>query len=195
MFAAHFYILRLIVDGWKWNKSNIFFLRWNTVCLVQIRGPPWRSLMITIELKDVPAWCFLFIMQLIQAKLFSEASLCSPYLHRIIRSETKNITLCNFLCLPSWCLPTHCLTFLTYSQIRKKVFKCVNVVLFCVFQLGVWCEDSLKGSGKKTLQALPIYHPCKENVQGAAAAQTHEAWECKWPWGLGSVCAFSFLSS
>lgn len=50
-----------------------------------------------------------------------------------------------------------------------------------VFQFGLWHEDGPEDSSEEVVQTLPVHHPRKENLQRAAAAQTHEARECKSP--------------
>lgn len=59
------------------------------------------------------------------------------------------------------------------------------------FQLGVWCEDEPEGSSEEVVQTFPVHHPCKENLQRAAAAQTHEAWKCKSPTTRSNITSTS----
>lgn len=51
-----------------------------------------------------------------------------------------------------------------------------------------------EGGGEKAVQTLPVHHPRQENLQRAAAAQTHEARERKLPQGAETVwdCLFFF---
>lgn len=117
--------------------------------------------------------------------------------------RNQKIVLCNYLCCLHGRVCLRAVLWNPNSQIKENGFLLnINVLSFFsysnhfhgVLQLSVRREGELEGGSEKALQALPVHHPRKENVQGAAAAQTHEARECKWlsPRGLSSlfVCIF-----
>lgn len=55
-------------------------------------------------------------------------------------------------------------------------------------------EDLPEGGGEKAVQTLPVHHPRQENLQRAAAAQTHEARERKLPQAVETVWDLFFFS-
>lgn len=72
-----------------------------------------------------------------------------------------------------------------------------STVFWCLLQLSDGHEDLPEGGGEEAVQTLPVYHPRQENLPRAAAAQTHEARERKWPQGVETVwdCCFFFFNS
>lgn len=132
-----------------------------------------------------------------------------PFSFRLLsplRNETL-LVLCNFVspCLlprgrlhylvkMSFFPWRHCIVFvywlLNNISLYSSEYECSSRWLshfWSVLQLSDWHEGLPEVGCEKALQTLPVHHPRQENLQRAAAAQTHEARERKLPQGAETV--------